>query len=202
MKSGKINEKGREGGVLYFDNWLDQGKLIDIIGSAGTIQFGVPHNARVCDTVWDGSWSIRGCHNRLFPSLHRLIYEAHVPSSENGTDITLWRYSDNTFKPHFSSLETWHQLRDRRETVPWSKVVWFSQGIPRYGFITWLAVKNRLSTGDRMHSWGIQHHCTLCGNLMKQETTCFLLVRSAIQFGIMLQVVFMVGEWILIGLPP
>ncbi|KAG2328739.1 hypothetical protein Bca52824_011467 [Brassica carinata] len=148
---------------FWFDNWLDQGKLIDITGDAGTIHLGVPRTARFSDIVSDGNWNIRDRRNRLFPSLFRQINEAPVPFSENGKDLMLWRHSDEQSKIYFSSSKTWQQIRDKREAVPWSKVVWFTQGIPRYSFITWLALKNRLSTGDRMRNWGMQQHCTLCG---------------------------------------
>lgn len=47
--------------------------------------------------------------------------------------------------------------------MPWSKVIWFSQGIPRFSFIAWLSVQNRLSTGDRMRVWGVEQPCLLCG---------------------------------------
>ena len=30
-------------------------------------------------------------------------------------------------------------------------------------FITWLAIKNRLSTGDRMRQWGVVQGCVFCG---------------------------------------
>lgn len=73
---------------LWFDNWLDQGKIIDITGEAGTIHFGIPRNARVSDVVNDGRWSIHG-RNRLFPALHRLISEAPVPLIENSLDLRL-----------------------------------------------------------------------------------------------------------------
>lgn len=42
-------------------------------------------------------------------------------------------------------------------------MVWFGQGIPRCSFITWLAVRNHLSTGVRMRSWGAIQPCVLCG---------------------------------------
>ncbi|XP_018461647.1 uncharacterized protein LOC108832687 [Raphanus sativus] len=148
---------------FWFDNWLDQGKLIDITGAAGTILFGVPRNARISDIMTEGRWNIRGCHNRSWPTLHRQILDTPVPCPEAGLDVRLWRHSDSQYKATFSASETWQQRRLKRETVPWSKVVWFSQGIPRYCFITWLTVKNRLSTGDRMRSWGVQQHCPLCG---------------------------------------
>lgn len=45
----------------------------------------------------------------------------------------------------------------------WNSAIWFSHGIPRCGFITWLAVKDRLSTGTRMRIWGRNQPCVLCG---------------------------------------
>ena len=94
-------------------------------------------------------------------------------------------------------METWQQLRIKREIVPWSKVVSFSQGIPRYSFLTWLAVKNKLSTGDRMRSWGVQQHCTLCG---EPDETRDHLVHSVTLCGIMWLVGCWTSEWIQTGL--
>lgn len=42
-------------------------------------------------------------------------------------------------------------------------MVWFKQRIPRCGFIAWLAVRDRLSTGVRMHSWALIQPCVFCG---------------------------------------
>ena len=41
--------------------------------------------------------------------------------------------------------------------------MWFAQGVPRYSFITWLAIRDRLSTGSRMRAWGQVQCCLLCG---------------------------------------
>ena len=77
----------------------------------------------------------------------------------------LWRHSDESYKPCFSSAKTWEQIRERKPIVFWSKSVWFAQEVPRFSFIVWLAVKNRLATGDRMRVWGLQQGCMLCGEL-------------------------------------
>nr|VDD38044.1 unnamed protein product [Brassica oleracea] len=45
----------------------------------------------------------------------------------------------------------------------WSKVVWFAKGVPRFVFITWLAVRDRLFTGTRMAQWGVVQSCLFCG---------------------------------------
>lgn len=61
------------------------------------------------------------------------------------------------------AIYTWQQIHVTSPMTNWSKVVWFSHEVPRYAFITWLAVKNRLSTGDRMQSWGQIQGCLFCG---------------------------------------
>lgn len=51
----------------------------------------------------------------------------------------------------------------RQSKQRWSRIVWFNQGIPRFVFIMWLAVKGRLPTGVRTRCWGLIHSCLLCG---------------------------------------
>ncbi|XP_013649980.1 uncharacterized protein LOC111201643 [Brassica napus] len=86
-----------------------------------------------------------------------------VPDTNGGSDIVLWKHSDDSYKPYFSSTRTWDQIRERKAAVFWCKGVWFAQEVPRFSFIVWLAARNRLSTGDRMRAWGIQQACVLCG---------------------------------------
>ncbi|KAF2570041.1 hypothetical protein F2Q70_00002983 [Brassica cretica] len=109
------------------------GKLLAVAGEVGTYYLGVSRSAREC-----------------------------VPRDEYGCDTVLWKHSEDNYKTHFSSSKTWDQVRERRDKVGWSKSVWFPQEVARYSFIVWLAVKNRLSTGDRMRAWGIQQGCVMC----------------------------------------
>lgn len=148
---------------FWFDDWLGIGKLIDITGDVGTSHLGVARNARVGDAVRNSSWSIRGQRNRFFHDLYDRIQAQRVPLDTLGSDTVLWKHGDDDYKPCFSSAKTWNQIRTRKDTVLWSKGVWFSQAVPRFSFIVWLAVRNRLSTGDRMREWGIQQGCVLCG---------------------------------------
>ncbi|KAF2595366.1 hypothetical protein F2Q70_00044025 [Brassica cretica] len=79
--------------------------------------------------------------------------------------MVMWRHAENDYKSCFSSSKTWEQIRNRKATVFWSKTVWFSQAVLRFSFIVWLAVRNRLSTGERMRAWGVQQSCVLCGEI-------------------------------------
>lgn len=148
---------------FWFDDWLQMGRLIDITGAVGTCYLGVARNARVIDAVAQSRWNIRGQRSRHFHALYESIQNIQVPQEDQGRDKVLWKHAEDTYKAQFSSVRTWDQIRVRKATVPWSKCVWFTQGVPRYSFIVWLAVKNRLSTGDRMRAWGIQQGCVMCG---------------------------------------
>ncbi|CAN7048915.1 unnamed protein product [Brassica oleracea var. botrytis] len=61
-------------------------------------------------------------------------------------------------------------LRQENEQLEWAKDIWFSHRTPKYTFLTWLSMKNRLSTGDRIEVWqtGQRVDCVLCGH--PQET--------------------------------
>ena len=111
----------------------------------------------------NSNWNIRRHRSRFFHELYDRICNVQPPHDSLGPDIVLWKHSEDTYKNYFSSSSTWEQVRDKKATVFWSKTVWFTQGVPRFSFIVWLAVKNRLSTGDRMRAWGIQQGCVLCG---------------------------------------
>jgi len=151
------------GEMLSFGNWLQSGRLIDITGAVGTCYLGIARNARVCEAVTQAQWSVRRHRIRHFHELHARIQREPVPDDQQGQDVILWNHSDDNFKPWFCSARTWDQIRQKKATVLWNKSVWFTQGVPRFSFIVWLAVRNRLSTGDRMRAWGILHGCPLCG---------------------------------------
>lgn len=148
---------------FWFDNWLGVGKLLDVTGELGTRYLGVARQATVADVATESGWRIRsrGCRN--FPDIYGKINAFSLPSPLAGTYKVLWRHNQDEFKESFHSASTWNQLRSKRELVAWRKLVWFSQAVPRHSFMVWLTLRNRLSTGDRLRSWGITQICMLCG---------------------------------------
>ncbi|XP_048605414.1 uncharacterized protein LOC125582968 [Brassica napus] len=153
-----IRFEARDGNTAFFwfDDWLQMGRLIDITGPVGTCHLGIARNARLKGAVLHSRWNIRGLRNRYFHALYDRIQTEPVPNDCSGNDVILWKHDDDTYRPCFSSRRTWDQIRSRKATAFWSKTVWFTQGVPRFSFIVWLAVLNRLSTGDRMRVWGLQ----------------------------------------------
>lgn len=73
----------------------------------------------------------------------------------------MWTLTSNG---QFTIAFLWDKLRTPFPKVLWHKVVWFSGHIPKCSFITWLAIQNRLSTADRLVSFGLHHspQCSLC----------------------------------------
>ncbi|GJW10218.1 RNA-directed DNA polymerase, eukaryota, reverse transcriptase zinc-binding domain protein [Tanacetum coccineum] len=51
---------------------------------------------------------------------------------------------------NFSIKNVWEDWRPNKPQVCWKKVVWYSQDNPRYSYILWLAIKEKLMTQDRM----------------------------------------------------
>ncbi|XP_024011316.1 uncharacterized protein LOC112086579 [Eutrema salsugineum] len=155
----------RNGQTISFwhENWLSLGKLIDIIGDAGPRLLVIPLNATVSDASTPTGWRIRRTRMRHLDTVLEHIRAHPIPNAANGPDFYLWRIEAGSYKDRISSPHTWNQLRIHHPPVQWWRLLWFNHGIPRCRFITWLAIRNRLSTGVRMRRWGADQACVLCG---------------------------------------
>ncbi|GKC48645.1 RNA-directed DNA polymerase, eukaryota, reverse transcriptase zinc-binding domain protein [Tanacetum coccineum] len=71
---------------------------------------------------------------------------------EGKKDKVLWRTKLGRYKD-FSVSTVWNDIRECSVIVPWVKLVWFSQCIPRHAFMVWLAIHGRLKTQDLMGVW-------------------------------------------------
>src|SRR5690606_4953593 len=87
---------------------------------------------------------------------------------EEEEDNSLWR-REVDYKPMFSTKETWRLLRESETNYNWAKGVWFSKATPKFAFISWLSMLNRLSTMDKIAKWsnGIDTTCVLCKSGME-----------------------------------
>ncbi|XP_024010652.1 uncharacterized protein LOC112086108 [Eutrema salsugineum] len=122
-------------------------------GYRGVIDTGIPLNASIA--------MAKTARRRRLLSVDKAINALSLSEEQ---DFSLWRNSKGKFKPCFSSKNTWAQLREAHPLVQWHKGIWFKFAMPKYAFCSWLAIKNRLSTGDRMIAWnpGINSGCIFC----------------------------------------
>lgn len=137
---------------FWTDPWHPLGCLIEIFGEVGTQKLDIHRSARVCE-VWDGvNWYFRRCCDRQLCQMIQKIKQYQLVFDISTPDAVLWKSKDSDYREWFSAVDTWHLIRHIRPTHDWSRVIWFSQGVPQFAFIAWLAVRNKLSTGDRMRS--------------------------------------------------
>ncbi|XP_048613532.1 uncharacterized protein LOC125587323 [Brassica napus] len=147
----------------WTDLWHPLGRLIEVADEIGTQKLGIAHTALVSE-VWNaGRWVFRRCRDRQMRNLILAVESHTFDDDHTGPDIALLKRGTNEYGKSFSTTETWQQIHVHSPTTAWSKVIWFALGVPRFGFISWLAIRNRLSTGDRMCAWGQTQGCLFCG---------------------------------------
>ncbi|XP_028080203.1 uncharacterized protein LOC114281810 [Camellia sinensis] len=126
--------------ILYDTNLPDSSKVSSIVSN--------------CSWKWpvSNSWEIKewisSTPSSLLPS----------PGSSN---TPVWSLTaDGTF----SIQSVWDWWREKGPKVPWSKLIWGPPLIPRVSFIVWLAINERLNTGDRLQSFGLVSNpcCPFC----------------------------------------
>lgn len=145
------------------DIWLPLGRLIDIVGDSGPQRLGVERFAKVADVANESGWQFRRCRDLNLQQIIATISNTQAPAAGNVEDVVLWKAGPGEYNNRFSSFKTWEQVRECRERHEWSKVVWFAQGVPRFSFITWLEICDRLAIGPRMMQWGVVQGCVFCG---------------------------------------
>ena len=53
-------------------------------------------------------------------------------------DQSLWKQSNDKFKPAFKTKLTWELTRKQAHPLQWPKGVWFQHSIPKLAFFHWL----------------------------------------------------------------
>lgn len=105
---------------------------------------------------WFDHWSDfgRGAHNHrrrrhiivLLSNIKEEIDKLRVTVSDIDEDVHKWKKKHDKY----SSKATWLRIR-----VDWEKIAWFTHATPKYSFLLWTAMYNRLATGDCMSKWNV-----------------------------------------------
>ncbi|GJX28615.1 putative RNA-directed DNA polymerase [Tanacetum coccineum] len=146
---------------VWYDNWLSLGPLSQFISNREIYEAGFSLECKVCEVVFNGEWLWPEGWRGKFPFLF------HLPPPilfKDRRDRVLWRSNDGKVG-NFSVSAVWFDLSEVKPKVPWYKLVWFSQNIPRHAFMLWLAINQKLKTQDRLEVWQEVNDikCSLCG---------------------------------------
>lgn len=163
----------------WLDNWHPLGPLYDKFGESVVYDLGRSLSSKVSTIIQNEDWKWPRQRNRITQSIM-----AHTPSDFKPDcgkeDSVVWL-------PHpqgFSVKSAWEAIRSRRPIQQWSKVIWFSKNIPRWSFVLWLAVQQKLNTRDRLLSWGmvVEGGCTFCN--IGQESHHHLFFQCPLSFSV------------------
>ncbi|XP_024006123.1 uncharacterized protein LOC112082827 [Eutrema salsugineum] len=144
----KVEVRNGRSTLFWFDNWSNLGNLLEVTGVRGCMDLGIHIESTVEEVI---RMHRRQRHRQ--PILNKVedeIAGAVSTYMETEEDIHKWKEKTHSYKTRFSTKATYEQLRSHHPQVPWSNAVWFKHHNPKFNFIAWLTLQNRLSTGERM----------------------------------------------------
>ncbi|XP_013639204.1 PREDICTED: uncharacterized protein LOC106344352 [Brassica oleracea var. oleracea] len=146
---------------FWYEKWSPMGRLIEILGKGRYIEMGIKENAKVAECINHRK------KNHRFSMLNRVELEIEKIKEKlylEEKDISLWRNAKDIYKKEFKTSETWQVVREKHQHCDWYKAIWFKHYTPKYSFILWVAMRDRLSTGSRMAQWDISANtsCSFC----------------------------------------
>ncbi|GKA69207.1 RNA-directed DNA polymerase, eukaryota, reverse transcriptase zinc-binding domain protein, partial [Tanacetum coccineum] len=113
------------------------------------LHYGLSLNCKLADVIKDGKWF---WPEELVGKYDGLSVISPPCLVADKPDKVVWKNNRGRCYD-FSVSEVWNDIRCRNDPVLWSKIVWFSQCVPRHSFMLWLAILGRLKTHDMMKRW-------------------------------------------------
>jgi len=107
------------------------------------IKFQSSIDANVASVLRNGDWHWKPTQSEELVTVQSQLSDIHLGDSDN----PVWTVAR---KGTYVSSETWNFLRKKKPKVTWWPLIWFPYAIPKQAFLMWLAVRNRLTTGDRL----------------------------------------------------
>ncbi|GJX71316.1 RNA-directed DNA polymerase, reverse transcriptase-related family protein [Tanacetum coccineum] len=158
---------------FWHDSWCSLGCLIGLFGPRGFIELGVSEQTTLGEVMERDRRQIH--QNVLLNQVEReilMLKEQRVYGQEDGF---LWRLKDDTYSDRFRSKETWQILRGSLPTWECHRGIWFPFATSKFAFLSWLAAKNRLATGEKMECWNINVRigCSFCAEPKETQEHLF-----------------------------
>ncbi|GKB63767.1 RNA-directed DNA polymerase, eukaryota, reverse transcriptase zinc-binding domain protein [Tanacetum coccineum] len=134
---------------LWFDNWHAICPLSEFISKSNIYYSGLSLDCKVANVIENGMWKWPRGLSMKFDGLNAI----EPPClTEGKKDKVFWKTVSGRLKIFFVNT-VWNDLRVCSKTVPWAKLVLFSQCIPTHAFMVWLVIHGRLKTQDLMGIW-------------------------------------------------
>jgi hypothetical protein len=142
---------------LWVDAWHPFGALVDKFGYRVIYDSHSKLEAKLESVLKQGEWCWRPARSEELVAIQSRLSDVPI----GVVDKPIWTIGRSGT---YVCADTWNYLRKEKTIVSWWKLVWHQLAIPKQAFILWLAVNNKLSTGDRMLAWGFtgDTSCVFC----------------------------------------
>lgn len=156
---------------FWYSNWSHFGRMDSFLVSEGLTRTGIQSYTTLAYLWSTGSWILPPTKSDNQVLVKTFLSTIQLSDHE---DTMEW-FPDNRKSNRFSTTEIYDTLREIRPEVTWFKEIWFSSGIPRHMFFSWLVTLNRCPTKGRMIRWGLQTDlvCVLCHNGLENMSHIF-----------------------------
>lgn len=172
-KFHRVEVTGGRETSFWHDQWSSLGNLFDLLGARGSIEMGISSQCSVADVL---TTHRRRRHRvAVLNKIEDEIDTLRQRTTQLTKDKPLWRWTNDSFREKFSSQVTWNFIRQANQNCAWYKGVWFSNATPKYSFTTWIAMHNRLATGDRLLKWNAEANgsCVFCATSIETRNHLF-----------------------------
>lgn len=144
--------------LLWHDPWCGNKPLIDLLGRRAVSSLESEDMATVSTIINNGSWHLGISNDYTVRELRLLCSRTMLYSN----DDILW---DGNSSNNLKIGMIWQNLRPTGFKPTWYNFVWSKFSVPRFAFVSWLVVQERLLTKDRMIRFrmNIINRCELCG---------------------------------------
>ncbi|KAG2304299.1 hypothetical protein Bca52824_032950 [Brassica carinata] len=149
-----------ERNYFWSSNWSPFGRIRNYLRSEPSSFLGIASNSTLSELWERDHWVLPAARSenqvRIFFHLTSLTISDHQDQFD-------WCPNDLPSEKYFTKL-IYNLIREPTAVVTCHKEVWFSGGIPKHKFLTWLMTLNRCPTKDTMLQWGLQTDgsCILC----------------------------------------
>ncbi|GJT80580.1 RNA-directed DNA polymerase, eukaryota, reverse transcriptase zinc-binding domain protein [Tanacetum coccineum] len=134
---------------LWHDSWSMLPTLDTFISRREIFAAGFSNETTLAEGIVDNKWK----WPEQWLTNHPNLNQYPVPTINNEIKDKLMWCSSNGIIKSFSSSQVWKDIRILNEKMPWWKVIWFPQYIPRHAFVLWMASKGKLVTQDKLSKW-------------------------------------------------
>lgn len=148
--------------ILWPENWHPLGPLYARFGERVVANRGRALMAKVASIIVQGAWCWPRTRNLAIQSILAESPPDLIPMPHMADSVRWMAHPSGIY----TAASAWNAIRQRFPVVPWWKIAWGTNHVPRWSFIFWLAAQFRLNTRDRLRSWGmlVDDSCCLCSS--------------------------------------